>query len=201
MRLPGEVKMANIYTKTGDAGETSLFTGKRVSKSDAFIAALGAIDECNSAIGVSLSSLPKDPKFNELRDQLIIIQHALFDVGAAVATPRTQAIESKLQKTRFDNEATKALESWIDVYAKELPPLHAFILPGGHPAGAALHLARTICRRAERHAVPLYQNADITEDVLVYLNRLSDYLFMAARQINHLAGSPETLWEQHKLHN
>lgn len=193
--------MTKIYTKTGDAGETSLFTGKRVSKADAFIAALGAIDECNSSIGLSLAAFPKDKNFDTLREELIIIQHALFDVGAAVATPRTQAVESKLEKTRFDNEATNALEKWIDTHEHELPKLKAFILPGGHPAGATLHLARTICRRAERHAVPLYQNGDITEEVLVYLNRLSDYLFVAARQINHLAGSPETLWELHKIHS
>ncbi|MFA6916722.1 MAG: cob(I)yrinic acid a,c-diamide adenosyltransferase [Parachlamydiales bacterium] len=193
--------MTKIYTKTGDAGETSLFTGKRVSKADAFIAALGAIDECNSAIGLSIAAFPKDISFDSLREELIIIQHALFDVGAAVATPRTQAVESKLQKTRFDTEATNFLESWIDKHEHELPKLKAFILPGGHPAGATLHLARTICRRAERHAVPLYQNADITEEVLIYLNRLSDYLFVAARQINHLAGSPETLWEHHKIHS
>lgn len=187
-----------LYTKTGDAGETSLFTGERVQKDNVNIGALGEIDGCNCAIGMALASLPAFETFNGLREQLIIIQHALFDVGAAVATPKTKAPSSKLKKTRFGSEATLALEHWIDAYDKVLPPLKHFILPGGHPAGAALHLARSICRKAERGVVPLFRNDDIDEEVLIYLNRLSDYLFIAARRINHLAGSPETAWEQHK---
>lgn len=189
--------MVKIYTKTGDCGLTSLFNGERVSKANECIAALGAIDECNCAIGTCIASLPKEDSFLSLHEELMTIQHALFDLGAAVATPRTRAVASKLSKTRFDNEATQLLEKWIDEREKDLQPLKTFIIPGGHPASAFLHLARAICRRAERHSVPLFEHADISEDVLIYLNRLSDYLFMAARSINVLAGCPDLLWRPH----
>lgn len=188
-----------IYTKTGDKGETSLFTGQRVKKNDPFIHALGTVDECNCAIGAALSHLPSDISFHAVHDQMIIVQHALFDLGAALATPRTRAADAKINKTRFDGEEIKLLEMWIDAMSQELPPLRTFILPGGHPAGAMLHLARVICRRAEREVVPLGVHADVPEEVLIYLNRLSDYLFIASRYVNHLAGSPEALWEHNKL--
>ena len=190
--------MAKIYTKTGDKGETSLFTGKRVPKNDQFIEALGTVDECNSAIGVALAHMPRSDKFKKSREQLEIIQHALFDVGAAVATPLTSAKADKIKMTRFDGEAIQVLELWIDAMQAELPELHAFILPGGESSGAMLHLARGICRRAERVCVPLNLNGDINDDVLKYLNRLSDYLFVVSRYVNQLANSPETLWQHHK---
>lgn len=188
-----------IYTKTGDKGETSLFTGQRVPKTDPFIEALGAVDECNSAIGTALSLLPTTNKMQSIQEQLKTIQHALFDVGAAVATPRTRAISSKLKKTRFDEQEIEQLEKWMDEMETELPPLKAFILPGGHPAGAALHLARSICRRSERRVLPLYRDSEVTDTVLIYLNRLSDYLFFASRYVNFLAKCPETKWHPHKL--
>lgn len=186
-----------IYTKTGDKGETSLFTGQRVPKTDPFIEALGSVDECNSAIGAALSLLPENATIKPVQDQLIMIQHALFDVGAALATPRTRAVDSKLKKTRFDHEEIELLEKWMDEMEAKLPELKAFILPGGHPAGAALHLARSICRRAERRTIPL--NADVSETVLVYLNRLSDYLFFVSRYVNFLMNCPETKWMPHLL--
>lgn len=186
-----------IYTRTGDKGETSLFTGQRVLKTDPFIEALGTVDECNSAIGTALAFLPHSPKMNLVRDQLETIQHALFDVGAAIATPLTRAASNKLEKTRFDHQEIEQLEKWIDKMESELPSLNSFILPGGHPAGAALHLARSICRRSERRVLPL--NADVSETVLIYLNRLSDYLFSISRYVNFLADSPETKWMPHKL--
>jgi cob(I)alamin adenosyltransferase len=186
-----------IYTKTGDKGETSLFTGQRVLKTDPFIEALGSVDECNSALGTALASLPQASNMEEIRNQLVTIQHALFDVGAALATPRTRAGNTKLEKTRFDEEEIEQLEKWIDKMEAALPPLNAFILPGGHPAGAALHLARSICRRAERRVIPL--NADVSDTVLIYLNRLSDYLFSVSRYVNFLAQCPETKWVPHLL--
>jgi len=188
-----------IYTKTGDKGETSLFTGQRVPKTDPFIEALGTVDECNSALGTAISFLPESSEIASVREQLEIIQHALFDVGAALATPRTRAATNKLEKTRFDREEIEQLEKWIDKMEAELPPLHAFILPGGHPAGAALHLARSMCRRAERRVLPLYQEADVTDTVLIYLNRLSDYLFSVSRYVNFLVKRPETKWIPHHL--
>ncbi len=187
-----------IYTKTGDKGETSLYTGQRVPKNDPLIEALGTVDECNSTIGVAVAQLPKEKKFSPVREQLETIQHALFDVGAALATPRTRAVNAKIEKTRFDHEEIELLEKWIDEMDVQLPALKAFILPGGHPAGALLHLARSICRRAERLVLPLNSRADVSDDVLMYLNRLSDYLFMASRLVNQMTNAPETLWEQHK---
>ncbi len=190
--------MVKIYTKTGDTGETSLFTGERVPKDNAFIEAVGAVDECNSAIGVALSLLPDDSILAESQKQLEMIQHGLFDVGAALATPRSRASESKKKRTYFDQHATELLEQWIDAMESTLPKLTHFILPGGHPAGAMVNLARSICRRAERRIAPLYTKADVSEHVFVYLNRLSDYLFVLSRHINHRLNQPETAWEHHK---
>lgn len=189
--------MIKIYTRTGDKGETSLFTGQRVPKNDPFIEAIGSVDECNSSIGAALAFLPATEQMKPIKEQLKIIQHALFDLGAALATPRTRATNAKLEKTRFDNEEVQLLESWIDEMDKVLPPLHAFILPGGHPCGALLHVARSICRRAERRILPLQQNADVADNVLVYINRLSDYLFSLSRYVNFLNHSPETQWQPH----
>lgn len=190
-----------IYTKTGDKGETSLFTGQRVPKDDPFIEALGTVDECNCAIGAALALFPEESSYQNTKDQLIIIQHALFDLGAALATPRTKANNAKIDKTRFDLEEIELIEKWIDEMSQELPQLDTFILPGGHPCGAMLHLARSMCRRVERLVVPLNSHADVSEKVIRYLNRLSDYLFMASRHINHLAKCPETKWKPHLVTN
>lgn len=187
-----------IYTKSGDKGTTSLFTGQRVPKNDPIIEALGTIDECNSTIGIALSHLSTDGSFAPVREELETIQHALFDVGAAIATPRTRAELDKINKTRFNQEATKTLEDWIDAMELQLPDLDTFLLPGGHRSGAALHQARSICRRAERLVSPLNEHADVSDNVLIYMNRLSDYLFVAARYVNSLTNVTETLWEHHK---
>lgn len=185
-------KKPKIYTRSGDHGMTSLFTGERVAKSDKNITALGDIDECNSALGLALAWLPKEYPFDLIREQLDQVQRALFELGAAVATPRTRAPEAKLSRTRFGHEATSQLEEWIDQLVEGLPPLTHFILPSGHPAAAALHLARSICRRAERSSQLLVE--EVSQEVLVYLNRLSDYLFTLARQVNQLAGTQELIW-------
>jgi cob(I)alamin adenosyltransferase len=188
-----------IYTRTGDKGTTSLFSGDRVPKDSPFIAAIGTVDEGNSALGLALSLLPRETRFHTTREQLETIQHALFDVGAALATPRSSHESKKLEKTRFDHEAIDILEKWIDTMDDQLPTLTKFILPGGHPAGAAMHLSRSIIRRAERLVMPLYEQADVTQDVLIYLNRLSDYLFVASRYVNHQLEIPETQWQLHKM--
>ncbi len=189
--------MSKIYTRTGDKGETSLFTGERVSKNNHYIEALGSIDELNCTLGTAIAFLPEKSAFNDTRQQLIVIQHALFDLGAAVATPRTKAASEKIEKTRFDEEEIFLLEKWIDEMDVVLPKLTTFILPGGDPAGALLHMARGNCRRAERQVVPLNHLSDVSEKIIRYLNRLSDYLFMASRYVNHIAGRPETKWEKH----
>lgn len=188
-----------IYTKTGDQGETSLYSGQRVKKNHAFIEAVGHVDECNSSIGTAVAMLPSlnPDSFSRVREQLEIIQHALFDVGANVATPRSCSATVKLERTRFDEQSTRMLEKWIDEMEKELPVLKTFILPGGHPAGAQLHLARSICRRTERMMVSLIDSPDFSLNVIIFLNRLSDYLFVVSRYVNHLAQCPETCWKPH----
>lgn len=187
-----------IYTKTGDKGETSLFTGQRIQKNDPFIEALGTVDECNSALGIAVSFMRSEPDLNPITEQIEFIQHALFDVGAALATPRTKALNHKIEKTRFDHDGIELLEKWIDSMEEILPELTNFILPGGHPSGAMLHLARSICRRAERTVIPLNRSSDVSDNVMIYLNRLSDYLFVASRYVNHLVKNQETSWEPHK---
>lgn len=188
-----------IYTRTGDKGQTSLFTGERLSKDNPFFDALGAIDECNCVIGMSLSQLsPFAAPLGETHRQLSGIQNALFDLGAAVATPIATASESKRLRTRFDAQGTNQLEAWIDSMEEHLTPLHTFILPGGHMASATLQLARAICRRAERALLALMKLHEVDNSLLIYLNRLSDYLFVVARYINAQMHCPETLWELHK---
>ena len=186
--------MTKIYTKTGDKGETSLFTGERVKKNNPFIDALGIVDETNSTIGIAIALLPEN---EQIKKQLETVQHALFDVGAALATPLTRATDKKLNQTRFDDQAISQLEQWIDQMHSELPPLKNFILPGGHPSAATLHQARSICRNAERTIVPLNEHHDVSDFVLIYLNRLSDYLFAAARYVNFISNTPETTWQHH----
>ena len=186
--------MSKIYTKTGDQGETSLFSGQRVSKNDPTIESLGTVDEANCAIGLAIAFLPTGAPFDELKKQLLNIQNTLFDLGASLATPRTKSSEPKLNKTRFGNEGVFQLEQWIDQLDAQLPQLRTFILPGGHPAGAQLHIARGITRRAERLIVPIHRHSDVSEPVLTYINRLSDYLFVAARTVNYLAHIPEPQW-------
>jgi cob(I)alamin adenosyltransferase len=174
-----------IYTKTGDAGDTSLFGGHRVSKSDKRIAAYGTVDELNAVIGVVRASGPPP----EVEAELERVQSDLFDIGAQLASPGLDRFPGAKEE-RID-----ALESAIDVLDRDLPPLANFILPGGSPAAAQLHVARTVCRRAERLVVGLGDSAEATKTSIRYLNRLSDYLFMAARFTNHRAGVHEALWK------
>lgn len=175
-----------IYTKTGDAGETSLFDNTRVSKADARVDAYGEVDELNACVGIARASgVPAD--VGGLLDE---IQNRLFALGARLADPAAK-IAARVTKATITPEDVAVLERAIDQFETELSPLKAFILPGGTPAGAALHLARTVCRRAERRAVTL----DGVEPILItYLNRLSDFLFVAARLVNHRAGVAETEW-------
>ena len=180
--------MAKIYTKTGDDGTTGLYGGGRVPKTDARIEAYGQVDELNACLGLVLAwSKPESPWF-ELLEQ---IQRDLFDIGAELASP--DPVQSK---TVWEGSARiAALEAAIDERQAELPPLKAFVLPGGTPVAAGLHLARTVCRRAERRVVQFATCSPRRPDqILVYLNRLSDLLFVLARQANHRVGRAETLW-------
>jgi len=183
-----------IYTKTGDAGDTGLFGGPRVRKSDARVAAYGEVDELNAALGVVRAGV-EDP---ELERHLARVQDELFCVGAELATPRAAKARSVLPPV--EPRWTAQLEAAIDGWEAELPPLRQFILPGGTRTAAALHLARCTCRRAERSVVALAAAApeEVAPSVLAYLNRLSDFLFVAARIANHRAGRPEVEWDPKK---
>ncbi len=173
-----------IYTRVGDKGRTSLFGGTKVSKSSIRLHAYGTLDELNAALGlvVTCSDLPET-----LRGQLIEIQSILFTIGADLATP----LESKANIIRTDALYAEKLERWIDEFDLTLEPLTRFILPGGSEAGARLHLARTICRRAERLIVELGEVEPISGGVIIVINRLSDYLFTAARHANKVIGKAE----------
>ena len=177
-----------IYTKTGDAGETSLFDNTRVSKSDARVDAYGEVDELNANLGtVCASGVDAD-----LATEIEKIQKELFAVGARLADPRSRIAERVTKAAVSDNDV-KRLETLIDTLETELPPLRRFILPGGSSSGALLHQARTVCRRVERRIIALGAGA-VEPIVIVYLNRLSDLLFVMARAANYRAGMPEIEW-------
>ena len=179
-----------IYTRTGDTGETGLFGGGRVAKDNARVAAYGDADELNSALGVARATEPAamfDP-------ELEAIQRDLFSIGGQLATPDPEKVRAALEKAILSSSRIRELESAIDAADAELPPLRAFVLPAGTPKAAALHLARTVCRRAERSVVTLARSEEVPELFLVYLNRLSDYLFTLARLANFRAGRGEVPW-------
>ena len=177
-----------IYTKTGDSGETSLFDNTRVSKADPRVDAYGEVDELNACLGAARAA-GVDTDVAELIESL---QKDLFALGARLADPSAR-IAPRVDKVTIDAATVQRLEQAIDRLEETLPPLRRFILPGGSPAGALLHLARTICRRAERRVIAL--GADVVDPMLVvYLNRLSDLLFVVARSVNHRCAVPETEW-------
>jgi cob(I)alamin adenosyltransferase len=176
-----------IYTKTGDAGDTSLFDGTRVRKDDARVDAYGEVDELNACLGLALAA-GLDPA---LRDDVVRIQRDLFALGAQLADP-VHKIAARVTKAALGEADVSRLEALIDRLDGDLTPLRHFILAGGVPAAAALHLARAVCRRAERRVVALAPPVDPV--LLRYLNRLSDLLFVLARYVNHRAGAPETQW-------
>lgn len=178
-----------IYTKTGDQGETSLFAGGRLRKSDPRVAAYGEVDELNATLGVALHQLTSWPAQHE---QIERVQRVLFGIGGELATP-TEKGRDKLRGLVGDAEVAE-LERSIDAMETELPALTSFILPGGGAAGATLHVGRTVCRRAERAVVGLAGEAEIRPEVLRYLNRLSDWLFVLARYVNRRERRPESPW-------
>ncbi len=179
-----------IYTKTGDGGDTSLFGGGRVPKSHPRVRAYGDVDELNSALGIVRATEPR----NEEDRLLESIQRNLFAIGGHLATPDPEKVAAALAKADLSHDQVEELEAAIDRATEELPPLTAFILPAGTPKAAAFHLARTICRRAERSIVQLSQETPVPGLFLEYLNRLSDALFVLARLANHRAGLDDTTW-------
>lgn len=178
-----------IYTKSGDGGETGLFGGGRVRKCDARVEAYGEVDEACAALGVARAALED----SELVGELARIQDELFCVGAELASPH--GVKARALVPPVEPRWAERLEQAMDRWDRDLPPLTQFVLPGGTQAAAALHLARTVCRRAERRVVALAAQAEVDPAVLVYVNRLSDFLFVAARLANHRAGRPEIHWD------
>jgi len=180
-----------IYTKTGDGGDTALLGGARVSKDHIRVHAYGEVDEANAALGVARATAPVDLADGLLAD----IQRDLFAIGGRLATPEPERLRAPQRaKVAVAPERTAALERAIDEAVAELPPLTAFVLPGGSPKAAALHLARAVSRRAERAVVRLSHVEDVPGEVLVYLNRLSDLLFVLARLANLRAGVGDVSW-------
>lgn len=179
-----------IYTRTGDAGSTGLFGGPRVSKDDDRIEAYGTVDELNAALGMVRAADP-GPSIDA---HLQTIQSELFSIGAELATPDPDQHQLRL----IGSAQIEQLEGWIDQHESQLEPLKHFILPAGSPAAAHLHLARGICRRAERRVVTLvrHQETKVSEELLIYLNRLGDLLFVLARAANQTQGIPETKWQK-----
>jgi cob(I)alamin adenosyltransferase len=184
--------MAKIYTRTGDTGETSLLGGRRVRKDDVRIEAIGAVDETNASIGLVRAELSRSQPPIEAMDELLAaIQHRLFDLGAELAAGAGST------KRRISSNDVRALEQSIDEWEEKLKPLTEFILPGGSAMAAQLHLARCVCRRAERRMVELRSSGEsVGADTFGYMNRLSDLLFVLARAANAAAGVPDVVWER-----
>lgn len=178
-----------IYTRTGDKGDTGLFGGGRTGKDDPRVEAYGEVDELNACLGVAAATVD-DP---QLVAWIRRVQDELFVLGSELATPDPEAV--KKQIVPVDDAQIAFLESVIDTLDEELPPLRSFILPGGHPGAAHLHLARTVCRRAERRVIAFSREAAVRPEVVRYLNRLSDLLFVLARAANHRAGIEEPVWK------
>jgi cob(I)alamin adenosyltransferase len=180
------VRLTRIYTRGGDVGETSLGDGSRVTKLDARIAAYGTVDELNSAIGVVLAcSCPPS-----IREALLRVQNELFDLGADVSVPTVKEARLRVTQAQVDT-----LEADCDRFNADLPELRSFVLPGGGETAARLHVARTVCRRAERETIAAAQDYDVSPLAIVYLNRLSDLLFILARSANVADGHEEPLWK------
>lgn len=190
--------MSKIYTRTGDKGETLLFGGMRVSKASARVEAYGTLDELNSAIGVVVTEIQNYK--SKIKNELTQIQKDLFEIGAVLATPKEVQIEKgkKIQSELplYLRKREKELEGLIDDLTKELTPMTAFILPGGGKAGSFLHLARSICRRSERRIVLLSKKENVSPEILIYFNRLSDLLFTMARYCNAKEKKKETEWRK-----
>lgn len=179
-----------IYTRTGDQGDTGLFGGGRVPKDHVRVSAYGDVDELNAVLGVARAAAPGAP-FDALLES---VQRDLFSIGGYLATPDPAKVAAALAKAELPATRIAEFESAMDDADAELPPLRAFVLPAGTPHAAALHHARTVCRRAERSVVHLARDADVPPLILTYLNRLSDLLFTLARLANHRAGVADDVW-------
>ncbi len=191
------MRLTKIYTKVGDKGQTMLASGQKVPKDSLRIETYGTVDELNAFLAVLHDHLAADAnKFKDLIDRIAAVQNETFDLGGELSMPpekldpTKQQVVSAAQIARLENE--------IDEYNEKLPPLANFVLPGGHPANSAAHVCRTVCRRAERLVVKLSREEPVRDDARIYLNRLSDWLFVASREISRRLGVAEVLWKQAK---
>lgn len=184
--------MGKIYTKTGDQGLTSLYGGQRVPKFQPRVEVFGSLDELNATLGMAITEINDQ----EVRERLVSVQNILFNIGAEAAEGGTKAKRMIDDALRVNPLRVADLERWIDDYEQDLPRLTGFILPGGSAAGARLHLARAVCRRAERRLAELNEQEPVNPASLMYLNRLSDFLFVAARWLNAQAEVAEHQWEK-----
>ena len=183
-----------IYTGTGDNGTTGLIKGNRVSKSDIRINTYGTIDELNASLGIALTEIQNE----DIKSSLLTIQNELFDLGSDLASPREYDNNTGIK--RIDDSNVQNIEKLIDKYEDKLPELSEFILPGGTKGSANMHLARTICRRAERSAVDLAVKEEIGPFIIKYLNRLSDLLFVLSRFENYTNGTADITWSKDRTH-
>ncbi len=186
------VRINRVYTRAGDDGSTALATGERVPKDGPRVQAYGTVDELNSVIGVALAHGVVD----DLQEPLAITQQVLFNLGSDLAMPRA---EGEARGPAVTAEHVTQLEEWMDGWGEQLEPLTSFVLPGGTLSAAELHVARTVCRRAERLAITVSRTETIGDQAIPYLNRLSDALFVAARYENKLSGSTDVLWDSRKF--
>ncbi len=192
------IRIDRVYTRTGDDGQTGLVGGKRVAKDDLRIACYGEVDELNSVLGVVRSHLAAEPYAGaepaaRLDAVLAFVQQELFDLGSELATPPESEYEGMI---RIGAAQIERLEAWMDELSPDLPELKSFVLPGGGAAGATLHVARTVCRRAERSVTALVRRGDAARETARYLNRLSDLLFVQSRWIAIATGHAEVLWQK-----
>lgn len=180
-----------IYTRTGDAGDTGLFGGGRVPKSHPRVEAYGAVDELNAHLGQTIHPVADDL----LRDRIRVLQSDLFALGAHLATPAGEGSKARSHLPALPDARVAEIEAWIDGLESSLDPLRSFILPGGSAGAAALHVCRTVCRRAERRVVGLAATEPVDPCIITLLNRISDFLFVAARAENRAAGIDDTPWD------
>lgn len=187
---------SQLYTGTGDQGTTSLVGGQRVKKNSPRIEAYGTVDELSSILG----AIASDPTCNEeVKGQIKTVQNELFNIGSYLATYSGkigECLDNSNDYTKLLPEKIKTLENWIDVLDEQTPKIRAFVLPGGCPLAAQAHIARTVCRRAERRILDLAEEEMVDQSVIKYVNRLSDYLFIAARYFNFMQGEKEVIWQK-----
>lgn len=196
------MRLTKIYTKVGDKGTTLLASGERVSKASPRIEAYGTVDELNAVVGMLRDVLQervsqtKTARCDDIHARLLVIQNELFDLGGELSTPAK--VLNAARQSVVSAASIARLEAEMDEMNEHLPPLENFVLPGGHLANSVAHLARTVCRRAERCVVSLAEIEDVRDDARVYLNRLSDWLFVICREVSFRFKVPETLWQQKK---